>query len=313
VSFPNPEEPGTTDRVLALAERQGATLALANDPDADRLAVAARTSEGTMAALSGNELGLLLSDYLLRRAPGDGRNLIVTTLVSTPLAAAIAREHGARLEVTLTGFKWIVGRALALERQGFRFVLGFEEAIGYCIGDLVRDKDGIAAAAHVARMSEWYASHAAGSAGAGTDQPGGASLHAALEDLYRKHGLVVSSQVSLAVPPTASALDQLQRRLQQLRTQPLTHIAGLAVSARRDLLDARARPEPEWPATDLLVFELEDQHRVTIRPSGTEPKIKVYIDCAARLRAEQSLARRRDELRQLATQIADDLRDRLGF
>ena len=311
VRFPNPEEPGTTERVLALAERTGATLALANDPDADRLAAMARTNDGTLAALSGNELGLLLCDYLLQQAPRDGRNLIVTTLVSTPLAAAVARDHAARLEVTLTGFKWIVGRALELERAGFRFVLGFEEAIGYCIGDLVRDKDGIAAAAHVARMSEWYAARSVDQTSAAASPP--PSLHAALEALYRKHGLIESSQVSLAVPPSAAALDQLQRRLQQLRTQPLTQLAGLTVSARRDLLDAEARAQPDWPPTDMLCFELEDRHRVTIRPSGTEPKIKVYIDCAARLSTQDSLGAVRDQLAEVATQIADDLRQRLGF
>ena len=153
VRFPNPEEPGALDRVLALAAHTRADLVLANDPDADRLAAAVTTPAG-LRALTGNELGVLLCDYLLERAPRDGKNVIVTTIVSTPLAARIAQAHGARCAITLTGFKWIIQRAGQLTQSGLRCVLGFEEALGYCIGDLVRDKDGIAGAAHVARMAE---------------------------------------------------------------------------------------------------------------------------------------------------------------
>jgi phosphomannomutase len=295
VRFPNPEEPGAMDRVLQLADHTQAELALANDPDADRLAVAVRTRAGTMVTLTGNELGVLLCDYLLARAPRDGRNVIVTTLVSTPLAAAIAAAHGARSAITLTGFKWIVRRARELEQQGLRCVLGFEEALGYCIGELVRDKDGIAAAAYVARMSQWHASR-------------GSTLHEALEDLYRQHGLFDSRQVSLSLQTDASVAP-LRERIADLRSEPPTRIAGLTVTHYQDLL--RPDTEPALPPSDVLRFELEHAHRVTIRPSGTEPKLKIYLDCSQQLAASADLPNARTQLHGLSEHIAQAVRELL--
>ncbi|MET0387311.1 MAG: phospho-sugar mutase, partial [Polyangiales bacterium] len=291
VRFPNPEEPGTLDRLFALAEQVHADLALANDPDADRLALALPTASGRMQALSGNELGALLCDYLLARAPRDGRNLIVTSLVSTPLTERIAQHHGARIEITLTGFKWMIARSLALASEGYRPVLAFEEAIGYCIGELVRDKDGVAAAAHVVRMAQWHRAQ-------------GRSLAQALDRLYEQHGLFVSEQRSLSLTG-AGALANMQRRLTALRAQPPTHLAGLPVTAQHDL----ARPDNALglPPSDVLRYELAHAHRITIRPSGTEPKLKIYLDCSAQLRPGDTVASVRPALQDLSERLASEV------
>jgi len=280
VRFPNPEEPGALDLLLALSRSSGAELALANDPDADRLAAAVATGSGDMRPLNGNELGVLLCDYLLTRGPRDRGRFIVTTLVSTPLAARVARAHGAEVDVTLTGFKWIIRRALERQAEGLRFVLGFEEALGYCIGDLVRDKDGLAAAAHVAQMVRWHALQ-------------GRSLWEALGALYVRHGLWESRQVSVALPSAQDAA-RLQQRLSQLRRQPPKTLAGLGVSGVRDLLHG---PNPDaLPTSDVFVLELEGAHRITVRPSGTEPKLKLYIDTHAAVASIAELEHTREQL-----------------
>ena len=294
VRFPNPEEPGALDRLLALAAHSGVDLALANDPDADRLAAAIPTPTGWR-ALTGNELGVLLCDYLLERAPRDGKNLVVTTIVSTPLTARVAATHGAQLAITLTGFKWIVRRARELASTGLRPVLGFEEALGYCIGDLVRDKDGIAGAAHVARMAAWHAAR-------------GHTLHEALEALYRRHGLFESRQISLALS-SHEQMQALSARLAALRGNPPAQLAGLPVTGCRDLLHA---PPPDLPPSDVFGFELAHAHRITIRPSGTEPKLKIYLDLGQQLTAAEPLNAARAQLDELARRINEDLRERLS-
>jgi phosphomannomutase len=294
VAFPNPEEPGAMDRVLALASATGAELAIANDPDADRLALGARGADG-MHMLSGNELGVLLADYLLTHAPQDGNNLVVSTIVSTPLIGRIAQAHSARWEVTLTGFKWIVQRGLALQASdGLRFVLGFEEALGYCIGDLVHDKDGIAAAAHTVRMAAWHNSR-------------GASLLDALESLYRRHGLFGSQQRSLTLTGEAG-LATIEASMKRLRAQPPTQLAGRRVTHTCDWLGtAQAQPSGVvLPRSNVLSFELEDGQRVAIRPSGTEPKLKIYIDGTMPLPVSTTLASARQRLGQLMTEIEQD-------
>jgi phosphomannomutase len=292
VRFPNPEEPGALDRLLALASATRADLALANDPDADRLAAAVRGPKGEPCALSGNELGALLCDYLLAQTPTAAARFIVTTIVTTPMAERIARAHGARAEITLTGFKWIVKRALELRAQGLQFVLGFEEALGYCIGDLVRDKDGIAAAAHVAQMARWHASR-------------GTSLWQALEALYLRHGLWKSRQVSIALTDPR-LIEPLQRKLEQLRRHPPSQLAGLAVTEVRDLLYG---PNPDnLPESDVCILQLEGGQRVAIRPSGTEPKLKLYLDCTQAIASVEELPTAHSDLDALLDRLEQALR-----
>jgi len=293
VRFPNPEEPGALDRLLKLARETRADLALANDPDADRLAAAVPGADGEPRALSGNELGALLCDYLLQQpARTVQKRFIVTTIVTSPFAERIARAHGARVEITLTGFKWIVQRALELEAQGLQLVLGFEEALGYCVGDLVRDKDGIAAAAHVAQMARWHAAN-------------GCTLQRALEDLYVRHGLWKSRQVSIALNDQTQA-QQVQRQLTQLRRKPPSQIAGLAVSSMQDLLYG---PNPSGlPASDVFIFQLEGGQRITVRPSGTEPKLKLYLDCTRKVASHADLAAAHAKLEGLLARFEQALR-----
>lgn len=292
VKFPNPEEPGALDRLLALTRSAHAQLALANDPDADRLAAAISTDAGEVRRLSGNELGVLLCDYLLAGGSPDRKRFIVTTLVSTPLAARVAAAHGARSEVTLTGFKWIVRRALERQAQGLCFVLGFEEALGYCIGDLVRDKDGIAAAAHVAQMARWHASR-------------GQSLWEALCALYVRHGLWESRQISIALT-NPEEIARLEQRLSSLRHTPPKDVAGHVVTGLRDLLYG---PNPDaLPSSDVIVLELEGGHRITIRPSGTEPKLKLYLDTHADVASRAALEDARKQLTALTDRIEQALR-----
>ena len=184
VEFPNPEEPGALDLVLALADETDADLVLANDPDADRLAVAIPTSDGWR-PLSGDEIGALLAEHVLAGGSGDDR-LVVTTLVSSRLLSAQAAHHGVRYADTLTGFKWIVRPGLA--DPSARFVFGYEEALGYLVGDLTRDKAGISAAVVFAEL-------------AATARSSGRAVLDLLHALWRRH-----SRRSTAAAPNCSPL-----------------------------------------------------------------------------------------------------------
>jgi phosphomannomutase len=297
VAFPNPEEPGAMDAVLELANARHCDLAIANDPDADRVAVAARAADGGMRVLSGNALGVLLADHLLSHAPQDGKNLLVSTIVTTPMVGRIARAHGARWETTLTGFKWILPRALELEaQQGLRLVLGFEEALGYCVGTRVRDKDGIAAAAHVVRMAAEHAAH-------------GRSLHDALDALYRRHGLFESRQLSINLPG-AGGRARIEACMAKLRAEPPASIAGRPVSAVLDLL--ADDPTAALPKSDVIRIELDGAQRITVRPSGTEPKLKIYLDCVAEVAENETLSAARARAEQCAEQLSLGIRALLG-
>ncbi len=300
VRFPNPEEAGAMDLVLALAKKNDAELVIANDPDADRLALAVRAGEGhekpgSYVQLTGNEVGCLLGSYLLEHAPrptsGD-RPVVVSSLVSSPMIGAIAEAHGARWEETLTGFKWIANRSLDLIAEGYRFVMGYEEALGYTVSDVVRDKDGVSAALVAADMTAFHASE-------------GRTLLDALDLLARKHGLFVSRQVSVTMKGKEGAA-AIASIMSKVRKSPPTKLGAHAVLAVRDL-EARTktwsdgRVEPlAFLSSNVISLELEGGHRVMLRPSGTEPKIKYYFDVreavggrehmqSARGRAERTL------------------------
>ncbi len=247
LAFPNPEEPGATDLLLATAARAGADIALANDPDADRLAVAV---EGRL--LTGDELGVLLADHILRHTSGD--RLVATTIVSSSLLGKLARAHGVAYAETLTGFKWIVRAADAY--PGHRFVFGYEEALGYVVGDVVRDKDGISAALAVAEL-------------AAAENAAGRTLLDRLDELAMEHGVHATEQVSIRV----TDLPTIAEVMADLRGRPPSAVGGSAVIEVVDLLrDGRL------PAADVLVYPLENGGRVVVRPSGTEPKLKAYLE-----------------------------------
>ena len=277
VSFPNPEEDGALDLALALARRVGADLVLANDPDADRLALA--LPEGTLEAgrrwrrLTGNELGVLLGHYLLTeiRAGSERPRAVLSTIVSSPVLGRIAATLGVRYEETLTGFKWIANRAIELERAGNEFVFGYEEALGYCIGDAVWDKDGVSAAVLAAEAAAVLRAR-------------GKTLRDELDVIARHWGAFVSRQVIFVRKGTAGAA-AIHRTMQRLRASPPDSIGDDEVVARADYLarrrtDARTgavTPLP-LPSSNVLGFELASGSRVLARPSGTEPKAKFYFD-----------------------------------
>jgi phosphomannomutase len=260
VRFPNPEEEGAMDLSLALAKEKGANLVLANDPDADRLAVAVPDPAGGFRLLSGNEIGLLLSSYFLESDRSGGDRLLITTIVSTPAAGAIAKEAGARYEEVLTGFKWIANKAMELEAStGTRFALGFEEALGYSIGTTCRDKDGIGAAVYFAELAAHLAAR-------------GRTVLELLEGIWRTHGLYLSHQHSVTLEG-AEGSRQIRAIMDALRATPPTTIGGRAVERIKDYAQGLG-----LPPSNVLAFHLEDGTRLIARPSGTEPKIKYYID-----------------------------------
>jgi phosphomannomutase len=267
--FPNPEEPGALDRALALAEREGADLVLANDPDADRVAAAVSTPTGRWLRLTGNQVAVLLADATLERVHEPSRALALTSIVTTPLVGAVARERGVHFERTLTGFKWLHTAAMALERRGLRFAFACEEALGYAVTRAVRDKDGISAAVALAELAERC-------------RRDGRSLFDRLHAIERRLGVWASAQRS-AFTLGPRALGDVERALDRVVASPPPSLGGLSVVAVRDYRHG-AETRPRWLGAALLV-ELELQAgRVLVRPSGTEPKLKVYVD----LRAESS-------------------------
>jgi phosphomannomutase len=271
VRFPNPEEPGALDLAFSLAERVKADLVLANDPDADRLAVAARDATGVLRAFGGNDIGVLLGHYLLTRGACPPRKpLVVTTIVSSAQLGAIARDLHARYEETLTGFKWIANRALEVEQaEEVEFVFGYEEALGYAPGTAVRDKDGISAALVFADLAAWCQSR-------------GTTAWGYLEEIQRRHGLFLAGQRSFTFPG-AEGPATIRRVMDGFREAPPARISGLEVVAAKDYLrriarDARGERALELPSSNVIAYELAGGSRVTLRPSGTEPKIKYYFE-----------------------------------
>jgi len=259
VAFPNPEEPGAIDLALALARKSGADVVIANDPDADRCAVAIPVRSGDKASgatgdeggewrmLRGDEVGALLGAYLAERG---GARTFATTIVSSSLLGKIAQRHGIDYRETLTGFKWLT----KVEDLSY----AYEEALGYCVDpDGVRDKDGISAALLVAEL-------------AATLKADGRSFEGELERLAAEYGRHATDQLSIRVDD----LEQIARMMAALRSAPPKELAGLAVI----LLDDLSLGSPGLPPTDGLRLSLDGGARVVVRPSGTEPKLKCYIE-----------------------------------
>lgn len=264
VAFPNPEEPGALDLALHLARAESADLILANDPDADRLA-AVVPNAGGWRPLSGNEIGALLGDYMLRNDPGPDECIVVSSIVSSPMLAAIAASYGARHEQTLTGFKWIVRAGLALEAAtGGRFIFGYEEALGYTIGSAVRDKDGISAALLFTDLA------------ADLEDSGGAVIDY-LHDLWRAHGLWVSGQTSIT-RAGPDGLESLRDAVDRLGDDPPEDLDGIPLAAVTDYRKGGSE-RPDWLGEQALIeLNIGEMGRLLVRPSGTEPKLKIYVD-----------------------------------
>ncbi|MFJ5541106.1 phospho-sugar mutase [Micromonospora chalcea] len=271
VSFPNPEEPGAVDLLVALADRTGADLAVANDPDADRCAVAVRDA-GSWRMLRGDEVGALLADHLMRRGV---TGLYATTIVSSALLRAMTAARGLPYDETLTGFKWIVRAGGGREP----LVYGYEEALGYCVApEHVRDKDGITAALTVAELAAGLKAE-------------GRTLLDRLDELAAEFGVHHTEQLSVRVEDLRVIADSMAR----IRAATPTALLGQPVTEATDLL----------PDADVVILRT-GAARVVIRPSGTEPKLKAYLEVvepvtagdvpAARQRARAAVTELRNEI-----------------
>jgi phosphomannomutase len=257
VAFPNPEEPGALDLALDLAE-QGADIVLANDPDADRCAVAVPDS-GVWRALRGDEVGVLLADALLRKGI---RGTYATTIVSSTMLKALAGRHGVGYAETLTGFKWITRAAPDL-------VYGYEEALGYAVAPgLVRDKDGISAALLVAEYAALLRAE-------------GSTLAQRLDELAAEYGRYTTDQVSIRVDDIA----EISTMMARLRATPPATLLGVPVAVTDRL-----------PAADVLTLTWPSG-RVVVRPSGTEPKLKAYLEVVVADGSREEATRRMSHLR----------------
>ena len=244
VPFPNPEEPGAMDLLLALAASTGAALAVANDPDADRLGAAIPTPDGAWRKLGGDEIGWLFADHILSNTSGDDR-LVVTTLVSSSLLGTMARAHGVTCLETYTGFKWI-GHT-ALEHPELRFVFGYEQALGYLVCGCPLDKDGITAAILLAEIAAVAAAD-------------GVTIQQRLDTIAATYGTHVMAELSVKMAPAEGSA-----AVARLRADPPTMVGGREVTS------------VEWfEEAGLLRLRLGDDLRLQVRPSGTEPKVKLY-------------------------------------
>jgi phosphomannomutase len=253
VSFPNPEEPGAMDASLATAEDQQADLVLVNDPDADRLAVAFKKADGGYQQLTGDQLGLILGEEMASRASREGRTgSLACSIVSSSALSKVAEHYGFGFEQTLTGFKW-VSRVPNL-------IFGYEEALGYCVDwGQVRDKDGLSAALIVADIASALANQ-------------GYTLGDQLDKLMQRYGYFATGQISIRV----TDLTVIANLMNKLRTNPPAQIAGVDA-----VFEDMNKGSGSLPATDALRFKLQDGRTVIVRPSGTEAKLKCYLQAVS--------------------------------
>jgi phosphomannomutase len=224
--------------------------------------------------LTGNEVGVLLGHYLLtRKQPRPARPLVITTIVSSTQLGEIARALGALYDERLTGFKWIANCALEREaREGATFLFGYEEALGYTVGTVVRDKDGIGAALVLCDLASWCHSR-------------GATVLGYLEEIQREHGLFVAKQHNLTLPGSEGAA-AIRKILDGFRARPPARIGEHPVVRAKDYQAG----VPGFPPSNVIAYELEGGSRVTLRPSGTEPKIKYYFELREQVRAGEPMA-----------------------
>jgi phosphomannomutase len=264
--YPNPEIFEALRLGLELAEKTGADLMLATDPDADRVGIAIRCPDGSYQLVSGNEVGVLLLDYIcagrIEKGTMPKNPVAVKSLVSTPLADAVAKSYGVEMRNVLTGFKWIGDQIARLEAAGEvdRFIFGFEESYGYLAGPYVRDKDAIIGSMLICEMAAYYRSI-------------GSSIKERLEAIYAKFGRYLNKTDSFEFPGL-SGMDKMADIMRALRQNPPKEIAGYAVT---QVTDYEKPEQTGLPAANVLVYALEGGATVVIRPSGTEPKIKAYF------------------------------------
>ena len=259
VSFPNPEEEGALDLAKVVAQTHNVHLLLAHDPDADRLAVIAQDASGSYRAFTGDQVGVLIAHEMFQLMDVNTDDMVAATIVSSSLLSEMARHQNIQYAETLTGFKWIANRALEHERGGGRFLFGYEEAIGYSLYGVVRDKDGISAALFMADM-----------AARALDE--GVTLWDRMAEIYERYGVYMSSLKSRVCSGDQGRLE-IEKYMKSLRQDPPRSIGGVEVSEYTDFSQ-----EADPLRGDVLRFSLADGSRVIARPSGTEPKIKFYFE-----------------------------------
>ena len=282
-SYPNPEIYEALEKGLELAKKVGADLMLATDPDADRVGIAMKCPDGSYELVSGNEMGVLLLDYIcagrIEKGTMPKNPVAVKSIVSTPLADLVAKYYGVELRHTLTGFKWIGDQIAQLEAHGEeeRFIFGFEESYGYLAGSYVRDKDAIVGSMLICEMAAYYRSI-------------GSSIKQRLEEIYAQYGRFLNKVDSYEFDGL-SGMDKMAGIMNTLRTNPPVEFAGRKVVS---LTDYNKPEETGLPKANVLIFGLEDGATVVVRPSGTEPKIKTYFTTLGKDLAEAQ--KEKDEL-----------------
>ena len=275
VESPNPENPEGFYLAIALADQVGANFIIGTDPDSDRVGILVRGTDGRFIPVSGNQTGVLLADYLLGAMARNGRlpknAVLLKTIVTTERARRVAESHGVTCYDTFTGFKFMAEKKQQLESQGLgKVVFSYEESYGYMLGDYVRDKDAVTASLLLTEMAAWYQSR-------------GMTLFDALQALYEKYGYYGEKTHNL-VMPGLDGLEKMAALMQSLRDVPPADIAGVAVTARTDYKDGTVTDcasgkvtASELKGSNVLRYALADGTVILVRPSGTEPKIKVYI------------------------------------
>ncbi|OBT18487.1 phosphoglucomutase [Vibrio tasmaniensis] len=295
VNFPNPEEKGAMDLVVNLAKSVDADIACANDPDADRFAVAVRTDdtvrtdEASYKMLTGDQVGVLFAHYLLSK-PHTKNQLVGNSIVSSTLLEKVANSHGAIYFQTLTGFKWLANIGMQLEDEDNEFLFAYEEALGYTIGTQVRDKDGLSALVVFAQLVEELKSQ-------------GRTVWDLLAQISLEHGVHTNAQRSIALDPDSPSIGSKLRS-----AQPKT-IGGVTVSVIEDLQSSLRyivggdTETINLPTSDVLIYHLEDGSRIIVRPSGTEPKVKVYYETVTKFEGSETY----DEARQRGEEYTNNL------
>ena len=264
--YPNPEIFEALRLGLELAKKSGADLMLATDPDADRVGIAIKCPDGSYELVSGNEVGVLLLDYICQGRIENGtmpkNPVAVKSIVSTPLSDAVAKSYGVEMRNVLTGFKWIGDQIARLEKAGEvdRFIFGFEESYGYLAGPYVRDKDAIIGSMLICEMAAYYRSI-------------GSSIKERLEAIYAKFGRYLNKVDSFEFPGL-SGMDKMASIMDSLRKDPPAQIGGYKVTK---VTDYEKSEETGLPAANVLIYALDGGATVVVRPSGTEPKIKTYF------------------------------------
>ena len=275
VVSPNPENPEGFYLAVALAEKEGADFILGSDPDADRVGIMVRTKDGGFKTISGNQTGVLLLDYLIGAMKRSGRlpekPVALKTIVTTEMARKVAEVNGLQCFDTFTGFKFLAEKKDKLESTGEgNVIFSYEESYGYMLGGYVRDKDAVTAALMLTEMAAWYAAQ-------------GKTLADALEGLYEKYGYYAEHTYNL-VMPGLDGLRDMANLMKSLRENPPAEISGVKVLQFKDYSDGSvtdcatgAKSAMELSGSNVLRFEMADGTSAIVRPSGTEPKIKVYI------------------------------------